>query len=101
MRTSGDSIRRVETSLGTPQTIFRQPAGKPASWKMRASATIALGDSSGPFSTSVHPQASAAAILWTAWLNGKFQGENAAHTPIGSRNTVCVTAGRRAGTIRP
>lgn len=81
--------------------MFRQPGGNPASWKRCASATIALGDSSGPFSTSVHPDASAAAILCIAWLNGKFHGENAAHTPIGSRSTVCITSGERAGTTRP
>ena len=53
------------------------------------------------FSTIVQPAPTAAAILRIAWLYGKFQGVNAAHTPTGSRSTSCRTLGIRAGTTRP
>jgi hypothetical protein len=81
--------------------MLRQPGGRPASWNSRASATTALGAVSGPLSTSVQPAPSAAAILRIAWLNGKFQGVNAAHTPTGSRTTNWCTSGRRGGMTRP
>ena len=81
--------------------MFRQPFGRPASWNRRASATTALGASSGPFRMMVQPAPMAAAILRIAWLNGKFHGENAAHTPIGSRSTSCLTPGVRGVMTRP
>lgn len=42
-----------------------------------------------------------AEILRIAWLNGKFHGENAAHTPTGSFTTSCVTPSTRAGMTHP
>src|SRR6266404_386509 len=101
LRTIGDVIRYFDTSEGTPQTTFRQPGGRPESWNSRASATTALGASSGPFSTMVHPDPTAAAILRIAWLNGKFQGEKPAQTPIGSRSTSWRTPSVRDGITRP
>ena len=91
----------METSLGTPQTTFRHPGGRPASWKRRASATTALGASSGPLMMIVQPDPSAETILRIAWLNGKFHGENAAQTPIGSFSTSWRTPSARGGTTRP
>src|SRR5215475_3119090 len=84
LRTIGDLIRYCEISLGTPQTTLSTPFGNPASWNMRAIATTALGVSSGPLMMIVQPAPTAAAILRIAWLYGKFQGVNAAQTPIGS-----------------
>jgi hypothetical protein len=101
LRTIGDSIRCFETSAGTPQTTFSTPGGRPASWNIRAIATTALGVSSGPLSTIVQPAPTAAAILRIAWLYGKFQGVNAAHTPTGSRSTNWRTFGSRGGITRP
>src|ERR1700757_2036200 len=95
-RTAGALMRCVETSDGTPQTTLRHPAGKPASWNIRAIATTALGESSGPLSTSVQPAPKAATTLRNDRLKGKFQGVNAAQTPMGSRETVCCTPGVRA-----
>ena len=68
---------------------------------MRAIATTALGASSGPLMMIVQPAPIAAAILRIAWLNGKFHGVNAAHTPTGSRSTSCRTFGSRGGITRP
>ena len=101
LRTMGDWIRYSETSPGTPQTTFSTPGGRPASWNMRAIATTALGASSGPLRMSVQPAPSAATILRIAWLNGKFHGVNAAHTPTGSRSTSWRTFGARGGMTRP
>lgn len=100
-RTRGDSINWREMSAGTPHTRLSAPAGRPASWNSRASATMALGDSSGPLSTTVQPAPSAAASFFAAWPKGKFQGLNAATTPAGSRTTHCRTDGWRGGTTRP
>jgi hypothetical protein len=49
----------------------------------------------------VQPAPSAATILRIAWLNGKFHGVNATHTPTGSRSTICRTSARRGGMMRP
>jgi hypothetical protein len=68
---------------------------------MRAIATTALGVSSGPLMMIVHPAPMAAAILRIAWLNGKFHGVKAAHTPTGSRSTNCRTLAFRGGITRP
>jgi hypothetical protein len=55
----------------------------------------------GPLMMIVHPAPIAAAILRIAWLNGKFQGVNAAQTPIGSRSTIWRTFENRGGITRP
>ena len=68
---------------------------------MRASASTALGESSGPLRMTVQPAPSAAEVFLIAWLNGKFQGVKAAHTPTGWRITVWCTFGRRGGIVRP
>jgi hypothetical protein len=54
--------------------MLRHPGGRPASWKRRAIATVALGASSGPLMMIVQPAPSAETILRIAWLNGKFHG---------------------------
>ena len=101
LRTTGLWIRCSDTSAGTPQTTFNTPAGRPESWNNWASATTALGASSGPLSTIVQPAPTAAEIFRIAWLNGKFQGVNAAQTPTGSRSTSWRTPSIRAGITRP
>ena len=47
------------------------------------------------------PAASAAEILRTAWLIGKFHGVNAATGPTGSLITSWQTLPMRGGTMRP
>ena len=81
--------------------MYSTPAGRPASWNSRDSATTPLCASSGPFRTMVQPAPTAAAILRMAWLNGKFHGEKAATTPTGSRSTIWRTLSLRAGITRP
>ena len=101
LRTMGECMRCVETSEGTPHTMFKHPGGSPASWHSWAMATTALGASSGPLRIIVQPAPSAAVILRMAWLKGKFHGENAAHTPTGSRSTNWRTPCTRGGMTRP
>ena len=81
--------------------MLSTPGGKPASWKIFASAITALGASSGPFRMSVQPAPIAATILRIAWLNGKFHGVKATHTPTGWRTTSWRTFGARDGITRP
>jgi len=68
---------------------------------MRASATTALGASSGPLMMMVQPAPSAETILRIAWLKGKFHGENAATTPIGSFSTNWRTPSLLGWITRP
>ena len=59
------------------------------------------GVSSGHLMIIEQPAASAAAILRTACVTGKFQGEKPATGPIGSRITMLRTPSARAGMMRP
>ena len=47
------------------------------------------------------PAASAADILRTAWLIGKFHGVNAATGPTGSFTSSCQMPSPRGGIVRP
>jgi hypothetical protein len=73
----------------------------PASWKHATSPIGETGVSSGHLMMMEHPAASAAAILRTACVTGKFQGENAATGPTGSWITRLRTPSARAGMMRP
>ncbi len=84
-----------------PYTSPTTPAGTPASAKARTSAAAAAGVSSGALTMIEQPVASAAEILRTAWLIGKFQGVKAATGPTGSFTTSWRTDRLRDGTIRP
>ena len=59
------------------------------------------GVSSGHLMIIEQPAASAAEILRTACVTGKFQGEKAATGPIGSWITMLRTPSARAGMMRP
>ena len=51
--------------------------------------------------TTVHPAASASAILRAGKISGMFQGQAAKTGPMGSLSTVCLVAGKREGIVRP
>ena len=59
------------------------------------------GVSSGHLMMIEQPAASDAAILRTACVTGKFQGEKPATGPIGSMITMLRTPSARAGMMRP
>src|SRR5277367_4677689 len=86
-RITGCGIKYSEMSDGTPKTRFTAPATTPAREKASTSAAQGPGVSSGPLRIIEQPEASAMLILRTAWLIGKFQGENAATGPTGSFTT--------------
>src|ERR1700676_3437786 len=82
-RTDGCGMRYSEISDGLPNTEFRTPAGRPASWKACTSCTAPAGASSDAFRMIEQPADSAPPTFLAGELMGKFQGENAATTPIG------------------
>ena len=84
-----------------PKTRLITPGGTPASWNAWISAAHDAGVSSGPLMMIEQPAASAAVILRTDWLIGKFHGLNAATGPTGSRTTYWLMPAARAGIIRP
>jgi len=59
------------------------------------------GASSGAFTITEQPAASAAPSLRAIWLIGKFHGVKAATGPTGSFRTRLVIFGARGGMIRP
>ena len=68
------------------------PAGSPASASSAATASAVSGVSAAGLRTTVHPAASAGAILRVAIAAGKFHGVTSTLTPTG----WCVTRSRLA-----
>src|SRR6476646_11669596 len=66
---------------------FTTPGGNPTSRSTSASTTIASGSCGAGFITTVHPTASAGAILPTMLVSGKLYGEMHATAPTGWRLT--------------
>ncbi len=64
-------------------TTLTTPAGSPASSMSAATASAVSGVSAAGFSTTVHPAASAGAILRVAIAAGKFHGVTSTLTPTG------------------
>ena len=62
-------------------STFTTPAGAPASAISEASSKAVNGVSSAGLSTTVHPAASAGAILRVAIAAGKFHGVSSSATP--------------------
>lgn len=90
-----------DTSAGTPNTKFRTPAGRPASWKQRASPTAVPGVSSLGLMSTEQPAAIAPAIFLITLEAGKFQAAKPQVGPTGSFMTIWRRPGTRAGTTRP
>ncbi|MNH26404.1 hypothetical protein D3C79_864570 [compost metagenome] len=66
-------------------TIFRTPAGTPASCASLTKANAVSGVSAAGLHTTVQPAASAGAIFRAIIAAGKFQGVMAATIPTGSQ----------------
>ena len=101
LRMTGDAMRCVEISCGTPKTMASTPFGSPASCSARATASAEPADSSAGFRMQVQPAASAAPILRAGLPSGKFHGANAATGPTGSLTMVMRCPGSRCGSTRP
>ncbi len=82
--TRGSFMMVGVTSAGGPATMFTLPSGSPASVKHCTSAIVAPAASLDGRITSGLPAARAGAIFRASSSSGKFQGTNAATTPIGS-----------------
>src|SRR5216684_6933627 len=101
LRMTGEAMRYVETSLGTPKTTLSTPLGRPASSRHLAMASAVAGVSSAGLMMQEQPAASEAAILRAGVTAGKFHGEKAATGPTGSRSTIWRWPALRDGTRRP
>src|ERR1041385_3589221 len=66
-----------------PCTIFKTPAGNPASMQIFESMKAVMGVISDGFATTQFPAARAGAIFHENKYSGKFQGEMQPTTPIG------------------
>src|ERR1700733_1655818 len=99
-RTEGCGIKYSEMSDGVPNTRFSTPGGNPASLNACTSCTAPAGVSSDAFRMIEQPADSAPPTLRAGELIGKFQGENAATTPIGWRSTEWRMPGS-LGMMRP
>src|SRR5260370_36524208 len=62
LRMTGDAMRYVETSLGTPKTTLSTPLGRPASSRHLAMAIAVAGVPSAALVMQDHPAATPAAI---------------------------------------
>src|SRR5262249_40175976 len=71
-------------------TTLMTPSGTPAALSNRAIAKAVSGVSDAGLSTTVHPAASAGAILRVAIAAGKFHGVTSAATPTGRWVTIVV-----------
>ena len=81
--------------------MFSTPAGTPACSARCTRASEVSGVSSAGLQTTVHPAASAGAILRAIIAAGKFQGVMAATTPTGSFSANMRRPGSGAGMISP
>ena len=87
LSTPGCSASAAPAVAPRPGTTFSTPGGIPASSAIRPSSRHVSGASSGAFSTTVLPAASAAEPLRQAMCSGKFHGMIIPTTPIGSLRT--------------
>ena len=77
----------------SPQTMFTTPGGMPARSQSSAIASAESGVSLAGLQTTVHPAASAGAILRVSMAFGKFHGVMRAATPTGWRMTTTRLSG--------
>ena len=83
LRITGEAIRWLETSAGSPKTTCATPDGRPASTRQRIISIGLAGVSSAGLRMIEQPAAIAGASLRTGVKTGKFHGLNAATGPTG------------------
>ncbi len=86
--TSPASTKAEEEDGVLPLTRFTTPGGKPTSWRMRTSSTMARGSCGAGLTTTVLPEASAGATLPAMLTMGKLYEVMHATTPRGWRFTM-------------
>ena len=96
-RTAGFSTSSSPIGAASPGacvTMFRTPAGRPASAKISPQISPpTTGESSDGFSTTVLPSASGAAIDRADRISAAFQGAIAPTTPTGLRMPIASVPG--------
>src|SRR5688572_32158106 len=90
MSTCGDSLRAAAGAASADVITLTTPGGNPTSCMISASSMIASGSCSAGFITTVHPAASAGAILPAMLTSGKLYGVMQATTPTGARLTMLL-----------
>jgi hypothetical protein len=83
---SGCSTMACPALPPSPCTMFKTPAGKPASMQSFESMNAVIGVTSEGFATTQFPAANAGAIFQVNKYSGKFHGEMHPTTPIGWRS---------------
>jgi hypothetical protein len=105
LRTAGCSTSSSPIGPAWPGawvTMFRTPAGNPASPKISAqSRPPEIGDHSDGFSTTVLPYAIGAVIERSERMRAAFQGAIAPTTPTGWRMPMANAPGRSEGITSP
>src|SRR6266403_3380370 len=87
-RMTGDAMRWVDISEGSPKTMESASGRTPASRNASATFKAVKGTSSSGLRTQEQPAANAVAILRPGIRAGRFQGANDATGPIGSLTTI-------------
>src|SRR6056300_1064803 len=82
----GSLVMASPTLCPKPCTIFKTPAGMPASMQISDNMNAVIGVISEGLATTQFPAARAGAIFQVNKYSGKFQGEIQPTTPIGLRN---------------
>ena len=103
-RTAGWAISAATTaapSAGALEITFTTPGGKPASLRTCPTRWWVAGQVSEARSTTVLPQASAAATARVARITGAFQGARPSTTPAGWRIAMDRVPGLSDGMISP
>ena len=92
---------RPRSRRNRPAPIGRRPGGSSASSTASANWTADSGVARAGLSITGQPAANAGAIFRTASTSGKFHGEIAPATPMGTRSTMCLLPRTWFGTTRP
>ncbi len=101
LRTIGLLVSSAPISFVTPATMLMTPAGTPARSASSTNASADRGVSLAGLQTTVHPAASAGAILRVSIALGKFHGVMQATTPTGCLMTTMRLSSAGAGIVSP
>ena len=90
---SGCSVKALPASSPNPLTVFKTPAGRPASSAISTNKRAVSGDASAGLWTTVQPAASAGAIFQVDSMNGVFHGVMIPTGPIGTLVVMFISVG--------
>src|SRR5919202_6556198 len=99
--TRGSVTRVSPTEPPEPVTMFKTPAGSPASSSTCTKAAASRAPLEAGLMTTVLPQIKAGADFQDGMASGKFHGVMRETTPTGSRTELITTPGRAEGGAMP